>query len=69
MTATVGALHIGDLMCAQVNGAAEKLDVGSLWSTYQSGRIVRAASIHGMAREYRLTPLLISQLHLLRQTC
>jgi hypothetical protein len=38
-------------MCVQVNGVAEKLDVGSLWSTYQSGRIVRAASIHGMARE------------------
>jgi zeaxanthin epoxidase len=34
----------------KVNGVAEKLDVGSLWSTYQSGRIVRAASIHGMAR-------------------
>lgn len=41
-------------MClfAQVNGNPDKLDVGALWGTYQAGRIVRAASIHGMAREW-----------------
>jgi hypothetical protein len=36
----------------QVNGNPDKLDVGALWGTYQAGRIVRAASIHGMAREW-----------------
>lgn len=48
----VGVLTPVCFVCAQANGVAEKLDVGGLWSTYQSGRIVRAASIHGMAREY-----------------
>jgi hypothetical protein len=35
----------------QVKGDPQKLDVSSLWGTYQANRIVRAASIHGMARE------------------
>lgn len=36
---------------AQVKGDPQKLDVSALWGTYQANRIVRAASIHGMARE------------------
>jgi len=35
----------------QVDGNPDKLDVGGLWGTYQAGRLVRAAAIHGMARE------------------
>jgi hypothetical protein len=49
-------LNLPAIVCAgvlpvQVNGNPDKLDVGALWGTYQAGRIVRAASIHGMARE------------------
>lgn len=36
---------------AQVKGDPQNLDVSALWGTYQANRIVRAASIHGMARE------------------
>jgi hypothetical protein len=37
----------------QAGGNPDALDVPSLWGTYQSGRLVRAAAIHGMAREWR----------------
>jgi hypothetical protein len=36
----------------QAGGNPDALDVPSLWGTYQSGRLVRAAAIHGMAREW-----------------
>lgn len=47
-------LFVSTVVCVltQVKGDPQKLDVSALWGTYQSNRIVRAASIHGMAREY-----------------
>jgi len=37
---------------AQAGGNPDALDVSQLWSTYQGGRLIRAAAaIHGMARE------------------
>lgn len=59
---TSSMLKVPAIMCAgvlpvQVNGNPDKLDVGALWGTYQAGRIVRAASIHGMARELTIRML------------
>eukprot|EP00775_Hariotina_reticulata_P004395 gene4395-4648_t len=34
----------------KAGGNPDALDVSQLWSTYQGGRLVRAAAIHGMAR-------------------
>ena len=36
----------------KAGGDPAKLDVSGLWGTYQAGRLVRAAAIHGMAREW-----------------
>eukprot|EP00879_Flechtneria_rotunda_P018325 GHRR01019222.1.p1 GENE.GHRR01019222.1~~GHRR01019222.1.p1 ORF type:complete len:467 (+),score=165.34 GHRR01019222.1:176-1576(+) len=46
------AFQLGQDMRAaldKVSGDPEQLDVAGLWSSYQQGRIVRAAAIHGMA--------------------